>query len=403
VPLETSPEKPVPVRTVSRLIADWVGRLGRVWIEGQVAELRRRPGMSTVFLTLRDPVADVSLSVVASGQLMNALGPGVQEGARVVVWASPEMHLTRGTLRLTAHDIRPVGVGELLARLERLKALLAAEGLFDRDRKRPLPFLPKTIGLITGRGSAAQQDVLRNARDRWPAVAFEIAEVAVQGPLAVQQVTEALGSLDRNPQVDVIVIARGGGSLEDLLPFSDEALLRAVAAARTPVVSAIGHEQDIPLLDHVADLRASTPTDAGKRIVPDIAEQHQLVRSLRQRAGQALVTRLEREQSSLQALRSRPVLGDPGRDLDHRSTDLERLRDRSLRAARHGIDAAQTAIIHLRAQVQALSPAGTLERGYALVIRADGTLVTETDQAGTGEHLDIRVTDGRFPVVVAPR
>jgi exodeoxyribonuclease VII large subunit len=402
VPLETSPERPVPVRTVSKAIADWVGRLGRVWIEGQLTEISRRPGMSTVFLTLRDPVADVSLSVAASRTVCEAVGPTLVEGARVVVWASPEVYLTRGTLRLTAYDIRPVGVGELLARLERLKTVLAAEGLFAAERKRPLPFLPGTIGLVTGRGSAAQRDVLENARRRWPAVQFELLEVAVQGPQAVQQVREALEHLDRAPHIDVIVIARGGGSLEDLLPFSDESLVRAVAAARTPVISAIGHEQDAPLLDLVADYRASTPTDAGKRVVPDISEQRQLIDALRRRGFRALTHRLDRETATLQALRSRPVLAAPLTDLDRRAAELADWRGRARRCLSARLDGASSDLGHALARVRALSPAATLERGYAVVQRRDGHVVRAGADVTTGEDLHVRVADGRFMVVVAP-
>jgi exodeoxyribonuclease VII large subunit len=358
--------------------------------------------MATVFLTLRDPVADVSLSVVGSRAVCEAVGPALVEGARVVVWASPEVYMTRGTLRLTAHDIRPVGVGELLARLERLKAVLAAEGLFAADRKRPLPFLPRAVGLVTGRGSAAQRDVLENSRRRWPAVRFELIEVAVQGPQAVQQVTDAVLSLDRHPEVDVIVVARGGGSLEDLLPFSDESLIRAVSAARTPVVSAIGHEQDSPLLDLVADFRASTPTDAGKRVVPDIGEQRQLVDGLRRRAYRAMAGRLEREAAALTALRSRPVLAAPVRELDRRGQEVAEWRDRARRTLGSRLDTAGADLVHTLARVRALSPAATLERGYAVVQRRDGHVVLAADDVSTGEDLSVRVAQGRFPVVVAP-
>ena len=238
-------EQPLPVRTVARHISEWVSRLGKVWVEGQVTEVSKRPG--TVFLTLRDPVADVSLRLTCSRGVCDAVVPPLADGARVVVHAKPDFYLSRGTLSLVAYEIRPVGVGELLARLERLKGVLAQEGLFAASRKKPLPFLPGVVGLVTGRASAAERDVLENARRRWPAVRFDVREVAVQGHLAVEQVVGALRSLDAAPEVDVIVLARGGGSVEDLLPFSDEALCRAVAACRTPVVSAIGHEPDSPL------------------------------------------------------------------------------------------------------------------------------------------------------------
>src|SRR4051794_639446 len=283
--LDNSAEAPLPVRTVARSIAEWVGRLGRVWVEGQVTQLSFRPG--TVFLTLRDPVADVSLSVTCARAVCEAVVPPLQEGARIVVPGQPVVPLLRSSLQLQALEIRPVGVGELLARLERLKGVLRAEGLFDPARKKSLPFLPRTVGLITGRESAAERDVLENARRRWPAVRFDVRPVAVQGHLAVEQCIAALAALDREPEVDVIVVARGGGSVEDLLPFSDEALCRAVVACRTPVVSAIGHEQDSPLLDGVADVRCSTPTEAGRRLVPGLAEETARIPGLRDRARRA--------------------------------------------------------------------------------------------------------------------
>src|ERR1039457_3085297 len=277
--LETTAESPVPVRTVMRLVGEWIGRLGRIWVEGQIAELTRRGG--TAYLTLRDPIAAVSVRVTCPRTVLDASDPPPAEGARVLVWARPDFNTTKGSFSLSAVEIRAVGIGELLARLERLRRALAAEGLFAAERKRPLPFLPGEIGLICGRGSAAGRGVLRNAARRWPAVRFRVEQVAVQGGYAVAEVIDSLQVLDGDPAVDVIIIARGGGSAEDLLPFSDESLVRAVAACQTPVVSAIGHEQDTPLLDYVADVRASTPTDAARRVVPDVTEQTELIAQLR--------------------------------------------------------------------------------------------------------------------------
>src|SRR3954467_14153452 len=327
--LANSAEAPLPVRTVARSIAEWVARLGRVWVEGQVTQLNARPG--TVFLTLRDPVADVSLTGSCSRPVYDAVVPRLSEGDRVVVLGQPGVHLLRGSLQLQALEIRPVGVGELLARIERLKGVLRAEGLFDPERKKPLPFLPRTVGLVTGRASAAERDVLENARRRWPAVRFDVRSVAVQGHLAVQECIEAVQALDRVPEVDVIVIARGGGSVEDLLPFSDEALCRAVAACPTPVVSAIGHEPDNPLLDSVADVRCSTPTDAGKRVVPDYAEEVARVRRARDRARRVAVTTLERELARLDGLRSRPCLADPHVLVPGRESEIATLQARPRR------------------------------------------------------------------------
>ncbi len=397
VATESSPESPLPVRTVARLISSWVARLGRVWVEGQITEISRRSGMRVAFLTLRDPVADVSLRVACGPAMVE----GLREGARVVLWGQPEMHLTRGSLQLVAHEIRPVGAGELLARIERLKAVLAAEGLFAASRKRPLPFLPHTVGLITGRGSAAERDVVENARRRWPAVHIVLREVAVQGPLAVTQVCEALRQLDRDREVDVIVIARGGGSLEDLLAFSDEALCRLVADCVTPVVSAIGHEQDTPLLDLIADVRASTPTDAAKFVVPDVGEQMVAVRLLRERGKRALSGRLAAEQAAIDSLRSRPALRDPGSLVARRADDVSALIVRARRAAGGLLDREEHSLTSQLARVRALSPKATLARGYAVVQHQNGSVVRSADEAGVGDRLAVRLAEGRLDVTVA--
>lgn len=387
-------ETPLPVRTVARHIAEWVNRLGRVWVEGQITQISRRPG--TVFLTLRDPVADVSLSVTCARAVTDAVVPPLVEGARVVIHAKPDFYLSRGTLSLQAHDIRPVGVGELLARLERLKGVLAAEGLFARERKRPLPFLPGIVGLVTGRASAAERDVLENARRRWPAVRFDVREVAVQGHLAVEQVVGALRSLDAAAGVDVIVLARGGGSVEDLLPFSDELLCRAVAACRTPVVSAIGHEPDSPLVDLVADVRCSTPTDAGKRVVPDVAEELASVHGLRDRGRRVVVSAVHRERAGLAAARSRPVLADPQVLVRVRNEAVNALRARVRRCTGAVLDTASRDLAHTRARVVALSPQATLDRGYAVVQHADGSVVRDAADVALTESLRLRVARGEL-------
>lgn len=398
--LRSSAEQPLPLRTVARAIGDWVGRLGRVWVEGQVTELSRRPGGGTVFLTLRDPVADVSLRVTCARAVLDGLAPPLADGARVVVHARPEFYLARGALSLTAYELRPVGVGELLARLERLKRMLAAEGLFAADRKRPLPFLPRVVGLVCGRGSAAERDVLETARRRWPAVRVDVRAVPVQGPAAVSEVGAAIRALDREPEVDVIVVARGGGSVEDLLPFSDESLCRLVAGCSTPVVSAIGHEPDTPLLDFVADVRASTPTDAGKLVVPDVAEEAARVVALRTRGRRALHARLDREAATLHALRSQPVLADPGSDVHRRLAEVLALRDRTRRSLTARLDAATSDLDHTRARVSALSPAATLDRGYAVVQHVDGVVVRSPADVVPGDQLGVRLAAGRIAVRV---
>ncbi len=394
--LANSAEQPLPVRTVARSIAEWVDRLGRVWVEGQVTQVHRRSG--TAYLVLRDPVADMSLNVTCSRMVCDAVVPVLSEGDRVVVHGKPDFYAGRGTLSLKAIEIRPVGVGELLARLERLKALMAAEGLFAADRKRPLPFLPRRVGLVTGRDSAAERDVLENARRRWPAVRIEVREVAVQGLSAVEQVVGALQELDRHPEVDVIVVARGGGSVEDLLPFSDETMCRAVVACRTPVVSAIGHEPDSPLLDLVADVRCSTPTDAGKRVVPDVAEEGRRLRQARDRCRRVVHGTVARERAHLAALRSRPVLAAPVTLVDVRRAGVVELRDRARRSTGARLQAASSDLAHVLARVVALSPQATLDRGYAVVQDEDGAVVRDADAVEPGTDLQVRLARGTLLV-----
>ena len=373
MPLETSPESPAAVRTISRLLEDWINRLGAVWIDGQVAEFRPRPGARMQYLTLRDTDVDMSLTVKADAALLGRLDPPLAEGQRILVHARPDFYPGRGSLALLAREIRPVGIGALLAELERLKNLLAAEGLFAPERKKPLPFLPRRIGLVCGRASAAMRDVIANVHDRWPGMAFEVREVPVQGPQAVTAVSAAVAELDALPDVDVIIVTRGGGSVEDLLPFSNEALVRAVASCRTPVVSAIGHEQDVPLVDFVADLRASTPTDAAKRVVPSWREEAELVAGLRRRGTVVLRHLVDRE----------------GQAVGHR-------RERARGIVRSRLDAAASDIGHLAARVRALSPASTLERGYAIVTDDTGAIVRDADTVAEGADLTIRVARGRL-------
>ncbi|HXS65008.1 MAG TPA: exodeoxyribonuclease VII large subunit [Streptosporangiaceae bacterium] len=399
MPLETSAESPIPVRTALRLVGEWIGKLGRVWVEGQIAELNKRGG--AVFLTLRDPVAAVSVRVVCPRPIFDAAIPAPATGARVVVWVKPDFNMARGSFSLNAIELRAVGIGELLARLERLRRALAAEGLFARERKRRLPFLPAKVGLICGRDSAAERDVLQNAARRWPAVQFRVEQVAVQGPFAVEEVTAALGVLDSDRTVDVIIIARGGGSIEDLLPFSDETLVRAVAACRTPVVSAIGHEQDTPLLDLVADVRASTPTDAARRVVPDIAEQLAIVSELRSRARRQLAGRIDRESSWLAAVRSRPALASPAAELGRRHEQIIALTERARRCLAASLDRADADLVHTRARLLALSPAATLRRGYAIVQRADSSVVRSAAEVDSDETLVVRFAADQLTVTVS--
>lgn len=402
--LETSPEDPRPVRTVANLLGQWIGRLGWVWVQGQVAQVTRRPGTSTVFLTLRDPVADVSLSLTCPRTVYDGIDPPVTEGALVVAHARPQLYPARGSLQLAADDIRPVGLGALLAQLERRRRLLAAEGLFDPARRRRLPFLPGTVGLVCGRGSAAEHDVVTNATRRWPAVRFRIENVPVQGPGAAEAIVDAVARLDADPAVEVLVLARGGGSVEDLMAFSTEAVVRAVAAARTPVVSAIGHETDTPLVDLAADVRASTPTDAARRVVPDVAEELDRLAAARARIGRLVRDRVERERSRLDDLRRRPVLADPVATLVLRPGEaLAESRRRCRAALDVRLDRAGDDLVHVSARIRALSPQSTLERGYAVLTRPDGSLVRDAGAVVPGQELSARVAVGRVDLVVAPR
>ncbi|HWS59233.1 MAG TPA: exodeoxyribonuclease VII large subunit [Actinotalea sp.] len=396
--LDTTPEHPWPVRHLSAKIAEYIHRMPGVWVEGQVVQLSRRAGIA--YLTLRDTDADVSLSVSAQPRVLGEL----VEGAHVVAHATPTFWARRGSLQLQADEVRAVGLGELLARIEHLRRVLAAEGLFDADRKVPLPFLPAVVGLVCGRESKAEHDVVVNARARWPQVRFEIREVAVQGVHAVSEVSAAVAALDADPLVEVIVVARGGGSVEDLLPFSNEALVRAVAGCRTPLVSAIGHETDTPLLDLVADYRASTPTDAAKRVVPDVGEERTRVGQSRSRLRAAVAQLLRREAERLAAIRSRPALARPEGLVEGHELEVERLRTRARRAVEESLRAKAAAVDHLNAQVRALSPAATLERGYAVVQRADdGSVVRSPDDVAEHDLVQVRVAGGRFEAqVLAP-
>jgi exodeoxyribonuclease VII large subunit len=393
-----SPDNPWPVRAVATRVAKYIDRLGTVWIEGQLTELKVR--QSTAWMVLRDPAADMSLTVSCPRDLVTNAPVPLSEGTQVIMCGKPQFYTRNGSFSLRISEIRAVGLGELLARIERLRRLLDAEGLFDPRLKRPIPFLPHTIGLITGRASAAERDVLSVATDRWPAVQFAVRNTAVQGTGTVPQVVEALRELDTDPDVDVIVIARGGGSVEDLLPFSDETLCREIAKCTTPVVSAIGHEPDHPLCDLVADLRAATPTDAAKRIVPDAAAEQALVADLRRRSAGALRNWVDREQRTLDQLRSRPVLAAPLSSLAARSDEVHRAIATARRDITRLVAGETDRLGHLSARLSTLGPAATLARGYAVVqTLGDAAVLRTTADAPAGVRLRVRVSDGAVTAV----
>ncbi len=389
---ETSSESPAPVRVVSEAIKDYVDRLGPIWIEGEISELNERSGMMA-FMRLRDTSVDMSISVMCHKSVIATVKP-LPDNARVVLYAKPSFYTKNGSISFSAREIRQVGVGELLARLEALKNLLAGEGLFDSDRKVALPLLPKVIGLICGRNTDAEKDVVENAKRRWPSVKFEIREVTVQGAAAVSEVSDALRELEANKDVEVIIITRGGGSFEDLLPFSDEGLVRLAASCSTPIVSAIGHEKDAPLLDLVADYRASTPTDAAKRVVPDIAEEIAMISAMRDRARRTLVNRINLEATQIANFKNRPVMKDPHVLITTRADIIAGLRDRSNRSFAHQLKLAKEELKQIKARVRALSPQATLDRGYSVVQLADGQIVTDPKKLKQGDLLRLRLAKG---------
>jgi len=395
---ETSAESPAPVRVISEAIGEYLSRLGNVWIEGELSEVTVRPGAQMVFMRLRDTSADMSISIMCHKSVLESVAP-LPQNARVVMNSKVTWYAKNGSLSFSVKEIRQVGVGELLARLEALKNQLASEGLFDDSNKQELPFLPKSVGLICGRNSDAEKDVVENAKRRWPSVNFEIREVAVQGAAAVVEVSNALRELDADPDVEVIIITRGGGSFEDLLPFSDESLVRLVASCITPIVSAIGHEKDAPLLDLVADFRASTPTDAGKRVVPDMEEELTKISNLRGRALRFVQSRIEFEIAKIAQFMDRPSMRDPITMITTRSEVISNLSARAHRSTSHHISLAREEIANLSTGLRTLSPQSTLDRGYAVVQKIDGRIVRRASEVTTGEHLKIRLADGAATVV----
>ena len=396
--LETSAEKPVPVRVVSEAISDYINRLGQIWVEGEIAQLNDRAGSGMVYMRLRDPSVDMYLEVTCPRSVFKSIAP-LTENARVVINSKVNFYTPTGRLSLNAKEIRQIGVGELLARLEALKKLLAAEGLFAAERKKPLPFLPRKIGLICGRASAAEKDVKENAKRRWPSVQFETREVAVQGADAVIQVSAALKELDDDAEVDVIIITRGGGSFEDLLPFSDESLIRLVASLTTPIVSAIGHEQDAPLLDLVADLRASTPTDAAKRVVPSLIEEREHILQLSNRLEKRMYSIIELEISRLSSLLSRPVIKEPLTIVNNKAEEIKILRNDGKKALSSRLREEKIEVREIRARIAALSPLSTLKRGYA-VVQKKGKVILDSKDVVLSERLDVVLAKGEIAVEV---
>ena len=371
---EVDGRKVYSVRAFNQGVGSWLERLPTVWVEGEVTELRRQERWATVFLTLKDPENGACLAVQMPRGQFDGLRLGLGDGERVHVYGRPELYEQRGEFHLRALTIERYGLGAHLAALERLKARLAGEGLFAAGRKRPLPRLPRLIGLVTGNDAAAKRDVLTAITTRFPPAHVLVAETYVQGPRAALEIVGALQALTNHDDVDVIVLARGGGSFEDLLPFSDERLVRAVATCRVPVVSAVGHEQDTPLCDLAADVRASTPTAAGRLVVPDLNE---------------LLERLGRSRTSLQ----RSVR----RSLERERQRLAHARTRLDRAPALAVERKRASLERAGAHLRALSPRGTLARGYAIVRDGEGIV---TAPPGRGVHVDVEVAEGSFGATV---
>jgi exodeoxyribonuclease VII large subunit len=383
------------VAAFNRGVGRWLGRLPTIWVEGEVTELRRHERWATVYFTLKDPADGSCVGVTIARGKFDALRLDLGDGERVHVFGRPELFEQRAEFKLRALTIERFGVGAYLAALERLKATLAAEGLFAEARKRPLPFLPRRIGIVTGNDAAAKRDVITTIRARFPAASMLVAETYVQGPRAAAEIVDAIRALGEQPQVDVIVLTRGGGSLEDLLPFSDERVVRAVATCPVPVVSAVGHEQDTPLCDLVADVRASTPTAAGKLVVPEVTELCDRLDRARQALGRSVRGSLERDRQRLARSAERLRTG-PRIAVQRDGMRLERTRDRLRQAPTLVVERKRAALEKAAATLAALSPLQTLGRGYAIVRTESGTVVTSTGDVSTGARVDVTVADGGF-------
>ena len=392
---ETTPENPWPLRLLSSNIRQYVDKMSEMWVEGQVVQYTHRGSTRMAFFTLRDVDEDVSMDVTAFGHVVSS-ADGFDEGSRIVARVKPTFWEQRGKLSLRATEVRLQGLGSLLAQIERLRKALAAEGLFSPESKKPLPFLPRRIGLVCGKKAKAKDDVIVNALLRWPTAQFEVREVAVQGQYAITQVTAAIAELDAIEEVDVIVVARGGGAVEELLPFSSEEIVRAAAACRTPLVSAIGHEGDAPLLDLVADYRASTPTDAARRVVPDFREELQDLARLRMKMHAALRRTISREAELLSLLTSRPVLQRPTATVEQQRAGLEQAELRIKAAATAAITRQRAEVDRLSGMLQALSPLKTLDRGYSIIRLSDGTVVFDAAELKSGTLIEGMLAKGTF-------
>jgi exodeoxyribonuclease VII large subunit len=371
----SSEHSPWRVSQLSKSLKDWIEKLGRVWVEGELQQIQLRG--SNLFGSLRDLDSENSVEIHAFEASDVDIEVSLKQGDRVVALVQPAFWAKNGKLTMRVLKMHKVGLGELLERIEKLRQQIIKEGLTDPSRKKPLPFLPGKIGLVTGANSDAEKDVLQNARNRWPEVQFEVIHTLVQGDRAAAEIIMAIQQLDAMADVDVIIVARGGGSFQDLLPFSDERLVRAAAALTKPLVSAIGHENDQPLLDLVADLRASTPTDAAKRVVPDVLEERKTIQTALDRINFRIMSFIETQLQLIKSIVSRPVLASPFGFVDNQADQLEKLTKRLAEILDWKLTKAGSELGQLVSSVRALSPKLTLERGYALVTNENGEILRE--------------------------
>ena len=391
---DSSPETPWSIQKLSELMGGYIDRLGPVWVEAEITQWGQSAG--NIYGKLSDTEADAQVSITIWRRSQERIPDGLHQGDRVIAQIKPSWWVKGGTLSMNVLEMRHTGLGEILEKLEKLKAQLASEGLFDLERKKPLPFLPGVIGLVTGKDSDAEKDVLTNAKLRWPEVEFVVEHATVQGDKSVGEVMAALQKLDDNPAVEVIIVARGGGDFMNLLPFSDERLVRLVASLTTPVVSAIGHEADRPILDEVADLRASTPTDAAKRVVPDVEAEKQLLEEARHRLDAKLSALIDVELERLESFRTRPALADPDSIIDRKSEELLQIVARGVDVSSLVIERHQAQLAQLTGSLRGLSPQNTLDRGYAIARDAQGRVISRADQVSSGDALRLRVADGEI-------
>ena len=391
---DSSPEAPWSIQKLSELMGGYIDRLGPVWVEAEITQWGQSAG--NIYGKLSDPEADAQVSITIWRRSQERIPEGLHQGDRVIAQIKPSWWVKGGTLSMNVLEMRHTGLGEILEKLEKLKAQLSSEGLFDQERKKTLPFLPGVIGLVTGKDSDAEKDVLTNAKLRWPDVEFVVEHAAVQGDKSVSEVMVALQKLEDNPAVEVIIVARGGGDFMNLLPFSDERLVRLVATLTTPVVSAIGHEADRPLLDEVADLRASTPTDAAKRVVPDVEAEKRLLEEARHRLDAKLSALIEAELERLESFRTRPALADPDSLIDRKSEELLQIVARGVDVSSLVIERHQAQLAQLARSLRGLSPQNTLNRGYAIARNATGQIISRVGQVSSGDALRLRVADGEI-------